>query len=460
MVKETINDKNNNSPEVKNPKEGVGTFELEEIINNLIKQSELALKTFVAESGLSIKNLKNSAAEKNFTINSVDLEKILALNKKAIQYQKELVDSLAAASMRMLTPPPLSRQSEIIEPPPIPSHKAMPFPPLTGFEDNQQIPETQKTNFPPSKISAMKERIFKKIDSSCSPEEIDSYKRSVEQVILRNQAFIIHKIINEEQKDLRHNDNSNVAAGTSYEDDIDILLSLEPSISCSSVTSGKKSELWSGSGGVIIGGGEVSEAGTDDIGSRSHGIKNRGGEKSSIAEIDLAVGRNDEYAKQIYEKHGELGMNEIVVNNAAIYGYFQHADIDKDGKMWTFDLDTKEQSLKAGEEQKRGEHKYPGSSYKILQKNISDYKKRFLIAAQRGMPLFVMTANREIYQCLNVNDDGSIDIGKKITPEDVAKGRAGLPDEERKIIGEQLMQKNIFRDTQSQKEAEKIIDGL
>ena len=85
--------------------------------------------------------------------------------------------------------------------------------------------------------------------------EFESTQKTVEQTILRNKAFIVHTFLLTEE--LRHNENSNVSSKATLEDDINILLSLEPSISSSSVIPGVKQGLWSERIGVVIGGGDI-----------------------------------------------------------------------------------------------------------------------------------------------------------------------------------------------------------
>jgi len=282
-----------------------------------------------------------------------------------------------------------------------------------------------------------------------SEKELEEQKRTVEDTILRNNAFIVHKIADHEK--VRHNENSDVSDEATYEDDIDIMLSLEPSISASSVTPGKKANLWPGTSGFLLGGGKIGEASTSDGGTRAHGIKSRGGENSSIEEIDRVVGRNHKDSKQDYEKFGYNVYNEFVVNDSEVAGFFQNAEQDEKGRFWAYDLKMKEQY--------KGVTESPAHK-EMFEGNISKYKKRFAVASERGIPLYIMTPDRLVYECMAVNDDGTIEVGKQITPEDIAKGRVGLPDDKRKEIGERLLNKKIFREDKIQKEAEEIIEAL
>jgi hypothetical protein len=90
---------------------------------------------------------------------------------------------------------------------------------------------------------------------------------------------------------------------------------------------------------------------------------------------------------------------------------------------------------------------------------LDDYKKRFAVASERGIPLYIMNAAREVYEYVGLNPDGTVEIGKQLTPEEVARGRAGLSVEKRRGIGEKLLTRQIFRG-KSQAEAEEIIKSL
>lgn len=289
-------------------------------------------------------------------------------------------------------------------------------------------------------LKAKLEEHYAKADT-VAKERFDTLNRSLEHVMKRNNVFVVHKI--EEREELRHNVNSNVSSETTYEDDIDIMLAFEPSISASSFTPGEKTKLWPGASGFLLGGGQIGEAGSTDIGTHGEGIKKRGGKNSSIEEIDKVVGRKDKFSKQDYEISGSHTMNEVVVNNAEIFGFFQNAEMDKDGKFWAYDINTIE-----------------AQSKDMLKNSISRYRERFATANSRGIPLYVMTPDRNVYECLSVNDDGTIEVGKQLTPEEVSTGRAGLSTEKRKEIGERILEKKIFKKQETQEEAREIVDSL
>ncbi len=292
----------------------------------------------------------------------------------------------------------------------------------------------------------MRARIREHYDAAdmLAREKFDEIQRSLETVIVRNNAFIVHVIA--EQAGVRHNENSNVASDATYEDDIDILLSLEPSISTSSVKPGEGGNLWPGASGFFFGGGQISEAGHGDIGTTTQGIKVRqsGSRPSTIEEIDGVVGRTG----------GGTTMNEMVLNNPEVAGFFQHAEFDDEGKCWAYGLSTRDLSIESKRERGRGAYT------DALKNNITKYKKRFAVAQDRGVPLFIMTPDRRVLACTGVNEDGSVEVGVEISPTEVASGKAGLTKEKRLELGERVVTKKLFRDERTMSEAENIVRSL
>lgn len=339
------------------------------------------------------------------------------------------------------TPPPLPTQ-----PPPLPASAYMTPPPLPKL-----TPPPLPTGVPPLPPPLPSQSIRYTNTSNMKERQImNPDERSVEQVMLRNNAFIVHTIA-ESGDAQHHNANSNVSGKATYGDDMDIMLAFEPSISASSVTPGKKAQLWTGDG-FILGGGQISEAGGSDQGTIAHGIKKRGGKTSSLEEIDEVVGRNTDLHNAAYEKNGTFGMNELVVNNSEVSGYFQQAEKDADGRYWALSTNTKNESKIAERMRRYGETTFD--------KILKNYRRRFTTAQERGIPLYIMTPEREVYEYNGVNDDGTVEIGKQLTPEEVARGRAGLSVEKRREIGEKILQKKLFQKEKVQKEAEEIIKSL
>lgn len=251
-------------------------------------------------------------------------------------------------------------------------------------------------------------------------KKFESIRKTVEQTMLRNKAFIVHTFLLDER--LRHNANSNISKRATLEDDMDILLSLEPSISTSSVMPGSRHGLWNEGMGVIIGGGEIRGGAQTDNQTQTGGIKERNGTISTSEEIDEMVSDKD-----------ARGYNELVVNNPKVFGFFQNVIIDDNGKM---------------------------SGFNPRYSNKENFMQHMNLAKEKGMPLMVMTPDRKLFEFVDIGDNGIVSIGSEITPEQIATGKAGLPEEKRRELGENVISKNLFKKIGDQKEAKGIIAEL
>jgi len=304
---------------------------------------------------------------------------------------------------------------------------------LSSSELNDQEASDERENIgqliaSSGEIKSLKAKLedhYTKADA-IAKNKFESMQKSVEQTMIRNNAFIVHTFLLDER--LRHNENSNITQRATLEDDIDILLSFEPSISTSSVVPGSRQGLWGGRIGVVLGGGDIRGIAQTDNGTVTGGIKMRNGEISSSKEIDEKVSNK-----------GERGYNELVVNNPEVFGFFQNVQIDKSGNMIGFE--------DAGSEQDNKNRK-------------EDFLKYIDLAIQKGMPPLIMTPDRRLFEFSSISNEGVVSVGAEITPKQVAKGKAGLPNEKRTAIGEQIIAKNLFRKIDDQKEAKEIIAEL
>ncbi|MFA6973388.1 MAG: hypothetical protein WC238_01435 [Parcubacteria group bacterium] len=277
-------------------------------------------------------------------------------------------------------------------------------------------------------VSSLRKRLeehYAKADE-IAQKKFESVRKTVEQTLIRNNAFIVHTFVPDER--LRHNANSNISERATIEDDMDILLSLEPSISTSSVVPGSRQGLWNEDIGVIIGGGDIRGGVQTDNQTQVGGIKERNGTISSSEEID-----------KIVSDKSERGYNELVVNNPKVFGFFKNVNFNEDGKMIGF---SDSLSVSKNKEQK------------------DDFMRYLDVATQKGMPSLVMTPDRRLFEFMGIANNGVISIGAEITPEQVALGNAGLSNKKRKEIGEDVISKNLFREISHQKEAKGIITEL
>ena len=294
-------------------------------------------------------------------------------------------------------------------------------------------------------------------------EATEGIERSVEETALRNNVFFVHTI--NEHPVLRHNENSNVSKEATFEDDLDILLALEPSISASSVSSGVDEDgmvsgLWSKSGGVLIGRGHISAASIRDMGTVSQGIQNRkvfgemGGK--STEEIDLVI----QNANRVHPN--EIGgYNEIVINNPEVSGYFSPGEMDTEGRFWAYGIEIRKNLERLHELYQKNPNGYEyRDELELFQRNINKYQNRFNQVKERDLPFYVMTPDRRFFEVVTVNENGSLAVGAELTPEQAAKGQASLKLEKRKEIGRRLIAKGVFRDQDTQQEASDIIENL
>jgi hypothetical protein len=333
--------------------------------------------------------------------------------------------------------------------------------------------------------------IRKKIDAhykkaeDVAQEVYESKQKTVEQTALRNDVIFVHTIQESQYK--RHNEFSNIEKEVTYEDDADILLSLEPTISASSIKSGRSesgnvSGLWSEESGFILGGGDIRQASRNDMDSKSAGIKNRVAENVeenvSVAEIDYVAEKHGEAETMIKKYDGvektELGStyNEFTIENPKVFGFYQKVDVIEDelfadGKFWAGNMEVKYEYADLQDMRKRIELGTADADMlarfekkeQSFKEKIDAYAKRFADMAERGVPLYVMAPDRTIYKYAGVNEDGSVRVGKQLSSEDVATGRAGLSPKDRKELGERVLQKKVFKYEESEQEAEEIMSA-
>ena len=318
-----------------------------------------------------------------------------------------------------------------------------------------KVPNKEQVTFTPT----LKER---RLATRTMEGESETDPNSVERAMSRNSIFFVHTI-NEDAR-LRHNANSNVASTTTPEDDLDILLAFEPSVSASSVMRGsdehgRVSGLWSGSGGVIISGGSIVEAHESDAGSVSIGIKNRRSSVSSslsIKGIDAAI----QSARRVTpDQIG--GYNEFVINNPEISGYFKPGEQDEDGNYWMYSVLTRRKL-----ERLHHLYNYSPNSHEYIQEhalfhsNLDRYRASFNSVRARGIPFYCMTPDRRLIEVRSIRDNGILEIGEELTPEKSAVARAGLPMQHRKRLGLQLLDKDVFKNPIDREEAVRIVNSL
>ena len=286
---------------------------------------------------------------------------------------------------------------------------------------------------------------------------------SVREAMLRNRAFFVHTI--QERKELRHNENSNIAKETTFEDDLDVLLAFEPGISASSVMpgadeGGNVSGIWSESGGVLVLGGSISAADRQDAGTISQGIRDRQAFESS--RVSDATGIDAVVNAPRRARAGEFGgHNEFVIDSPEVGGYFKPGSRDEHGNFWARpwmrqDLDNLHEAYARN----------PDSSEcrqlsEMFEANLNSYRERMKEVRSRGLPFYLMTEDRRFFEVRSVNDNGTVEVGEELRPEQAVAARAGIAPEARRQIGQRLIeQKKVFRNEKDYMEAQAIVDSL
>lgn len=332
-----------------------------------------------------------------------------------------------------------------------------------GFERNRlakKLREARKDKLP-------------ELQAAIQKEIQDLYEglsvRSVEQIAKDTGALFVHTLLDEEGGN-RHGGFTNVSKETTEEDDLDILLSLQPSISASSIIPGRKGKLWGvgqdAEGGVVIGDGYIGQADSHDLATKPTGLKQRG----SVIQEGLGTKEN---LLAVVRREGEDEAdhyNEIAINEPHAVAYFQRGFLDESGTVWIHDSDT--ESMRSNVRilnPLRNYRKYFDKNYReqhlfnrgLLVKRINAYREKFKIAEERGLPGYVMTQDQRLYKIHKVNDNGTLQIGEELTPV-TASHLGGLSDEQRKRIGDRLLGsgKQLFRGENELREAGQIVQNL
>jgi len=266
------------------------------------------------------------------------------------------------------------------------------------------------------KLAELKAKLtehYKKADETAK-EKFDFLKKAVEQVMVRNQAFVVHVFVTYE--DGRHNSNSNISGRATVEDDLNTILAFEPSIPTSTVSLGSGHRLWTESDmGVILGGGDIQGAAPGDDNTQAK-LKYRNGVESSAEEIDEMISGRD-----ITDSY-----NELTVNNPKVFGVFRIAQKNEAGELYIDENDLG-----------------------------GDGKK---LAESRGLPFLIMSPDRRLFNLVDVDERGIVTLGEEVTPEQVAEGKAGMVENSwRQQLGKKILDKHLFRRSSDYLEAKKIL---
>lgn len=142
--------------------------------------------------------------------------------------------------------------------------------------------------------------------------EQDKKDRDVKNICLENNCFLVHSI----HPTFIPGNNSLLEQGTTWQEKAKILLSLEPTLSASSVHEGDDGNhnLWAKMG-VILGGGKLQSADMGDIGSKAIGVKERIVHNDSASSIKQRI-------QEAITQRGSHSYNEFVIQDPEVAGFF------------------------------------------------------------------------------------------------------------------------------------------
>ncbi len=281
-------------------------------------------------------------------------------------------------------------------------------------------------------LKNLPQKIQQKLDAHYE-NSAERMRSTVEQTILRNNVFFCHAFgfmsgnANSEVNIANSSESNSFAEGA-----MDGILALEPSLAVSSIMLGKddkgRRDQLTGYQGLILGGGDIELAFEGDAGTRMLGIKDRR-DRSENRHFSVNTEAIDKIART---RTGGAEKNEYVVNNAQVFGYFESIN-KRDGAFKIDDVDTMRAKLQ----------------------KVND----------RGIPFYAKDDENRMFEIFTIYYDGSLEIGAELTPQEVAKGKAGLAPEVRKKIGSELLQKrDLYKNNEVGRkmriEATAIVDAL
>jgi len=279
------------------------------------------------------------------------------------------------------------------------------------------------------KIKTMISRHYEKAEKM-SKIWFNLQQKEVKNTMIRNDVFFVHSICHSSAYRLMH---IRTSRHISLEDDLDTILILEPSISTSSIGYHSKKEKklfngdWDNQGsiGVIIGDGNINFGFINDMCSIPTKIKQR---KQHYDNTGLDSFENIDKTIELSKQNSRY--DEIVIDNAKIFGFYKKVCYDENKELKLFKND--------------------------LAKEV---QSQMDIAKKRGIRCFVLTPDNRFFEFVSC-DNKTIDIGVEILPQDIINEPCGMTANERLKIGETFIEKPIFRDINYFHEARQILANL
>lgn len=262
---------------------------------------------------------------------------------------------------------------------------------------------------------------YTNLGETYSQLEAEKYGRDVGNMMREHSAFFFHAI-NTEADDAQKV-NGVINPNIPCEDRLKILLSLEPTISASTVKHDTEMKhdftLWSRSG-VILSGGHITEAGRNDISSQSQGVDKRNSTQVRHKELRSV--------SEAIEDRG-TSYNELIIREPKIAGYYLWVNADRE---------------------------WPISLNEIQQKEFQE-------AEALGLPLYTVIDGRVIESFL-VNEGTELMPGAdEVTPKSLLKSpQISLDETRRKELREEVLNDTTFNMEKFEEKIPEVayIDGL
>jgi hypothetical protein len=220
--------------------------------------------------------------------------------------------------------------------------------------------------------------------------------RNVSKLASKHGVFFIHDIVDASWKPSANNRAIDTQK-LDFNDQLDILHGLEPTISVSTLHEGSKQRTFGkGSWGVLLSGGRVLGGAPGDAGTVAVGLKDRrfhSKESATVRSIDNAILRKSNWSNEEVSVREDTSYNELVVENPEIAGVY----VKWDNEMPKL-TEKSEIFLKNGN----------GKGYDRWWEALPN-------VLERGMPLFVL--NRENNTVRLMYDINPKERSFKVTPE-------------------------------------------
>lgn len=156
-------------------------------------------------------------------------------------------------------------------------------------------------------------------------KELEEFEgRDVKQLAERHGVFFVHDIVDEDWKPSANNQAIDTKQ-LDWDEQLDLLLGLEPTISVSTIHPGtKQGTFGGGSWGVFLSGGRALGGEMGDAGTVAEGLRDRSISRNGITDVAEAISRRREYASGYVEDYKETdsSYNEIVLESPEVAGIY------------------------------------------------------------------------------------------------------------------------------------------